>query len=121
MRDLTRYEVLSNSKRVVRAVYALGDSLPSTERFGMRSQIERAAISIGANIAEGLGRPQLDDVERFLAYAAGSAAELSALLELAADLHDLSDPDLDDVLDHVGRQLTNLIPRVRSARRATGE
>ena len=108
--------VLANAKEVARRVYRLTAVMPRHERFGLTSQIQRAAVSIPANVAEGLGRGSQGDLERFLRIASGSAAELSVLLELAANIYGLSDPGLHDVLDHVGRQLNLLTRRVAATR-----
>lgn len=97
--------------------YQLTDGLPARERYGLRSQIERAAVSIPANIAEGLGRGSPGDFERFLRIASGSAAELIVLLDLARAIHEVGGDELDDKLDHVGRQLMRLTRRVQASRR----
>jgi four helix bundle protein len=67
-------------------LYAAAERLPARESFGIRTQIERAAASIGANIAEGRLRPSEKDFCRFLSYAVGSTAELEHFLELSVRL-----------------------------------
>lgn len=59
---------------------------PRSELFGLTAQLRRAAVSIAANITEGVGRGTQGDVERFLRIASGSAAELDLLLDVAIDL-----------------------------------
>ncbi len=97
-------------------VYDLTSRLPRYERFGLTSQMQRASVSIPANIAEGFGRGSAGDLERSLRIASGSAAELVVLLELAASVHGVSDPAVLDRLDHVKRQLILLTRRVASSR-----
>jgi len=116
VRDLSKSRVLTNAKQLVRMVYGITPRLPPRENFRLRSQIERAAVSVAANIAEGLGRGTPGEFERFLRIAAGSAAELSILLELAADVHDVEDSAVVDKLDHVGRQITRLTRQVHATR-----
>ena len=72
------------------AAYAFARHLPSEERFGMKTQMERAAISVALNIGEGLGRGTDGDLERSLRIAAGSAAEVEVVIRLASRLHGLS-------------------------------
>ena len=60
--------------------------LPRSERFGLQSQMRRAAVSIAANIAEGAGRRTDRDFARFVSNAIGSANELDYHLELVRDL-----------------------------------
>ena len=91
-------------------------SWPTDERYGLTSQTRRAAVSVAANIAEGLGRGTPGDFERFLRIAAGSAAELYVLLELAEDVHQRQVDVTLDRFDHVRRQLNLLIRQVHADR-----
>lgn len=110
-------EVLRRAKGLVRIAYETTQRLPGDERFGLSSQLRRAAVSIAANIAEGLGRGTQGDFERFLRIAAGSAAEVEVLLELARDLHQLDTSEAESAVDSVRRQLNRLICRVHAERR----
>lgn len=71
---------------LVIAVYAATKQFPSDERFGLSSQMQRAAVSIAANIAEGHGRGTRSDYAHFLDMANGSAAEVGTLLTIAKKL-----------------------------------
>lgn len=61
--------------------YRLATTLPESERFGLSSQLRRAAVSIPTNIAEGFGRRAPRELRRFLSIAEGSLRELQTLLE----------------------------------------
>jgi len=69
-----------------KAVYKLTATFPADERFGLVSQMRRAAVSIPSNIAEGFGRGRGVDNRRFLRMARGSVFELETQLELAGEL-----------------------------------
>lgn len=71
-------------------VYRATRRFPSTERYGLTSQVRRAAVSVAANIAEGAGRRSDPDFRCFLDIAAGSTSGVQYYARLAADL-DLMD------------------------------
>jgi four helix bundle protein len=72
------------------AVYRETAEFPGDERFGITSQMRRAASSIPTNIAEGCGRSGDAELARFMQISMGSASELEYLLLLAKDLNYLS-------------------------------
>ncbi|MYC96545.1 MAG: four helix bundle protein [Caldilineaceae bacterium SB0661_bin_32] len=100
-----------------REIYRLTPRLPSTENYGMRSQITRAAVSIPANIAEGWTRETLKDKAHFLAIAQGSLAETETLLTLCEDLGWFPKSETKKfrgLLDEVSRILTTMRRNLRS-------
>jgi four helix bundle protein len=91
--------------------YELTEKLPKSELYGLASQIQRAAVSIPANIAEGHGREHLGDYLHHLSIAAGSLMELETHLLIAERLKYLPSETVDKVLqgtDEVSRMLTGL-------------
>jgi four helix bundle protein len=92
------------------AVYRLTASLPSDERFGLTSQLRRAAVAIPSNIAEGDARQSRQDYLRFLRMSRGSLSELSTQIEIAKRV-ELCNPGQQvlDLIEEVGRILNALI------------
>ncbi len=86
MQDFRKLEVWRRSHQFVLRVYRLSRQLPADERFGLSSQIRRAASAIPANIAEGCGRRGRSKLRQFLHISMGSASELEYFLLLAQDL-----------------------------------
>jgi len=76
------------------SIYQLTVRLPGEEKFGLTSQLRRAAVSVAANIVEGHARQSRGDFARFVSIALGSAAELRYLLLLCRDLGYLTDADV---------------------------
>ena len=79
---------------IVKEVYAFTSNLPKEEKYGITSQINRSAVSIPSNIAEGSGRTSNKEFIRFLEIAISSSYELETQLILAQDLFNLSTNDL---------------------------
>jgi four helix bundle protein len=121
VRELRNTRVLERARQFARAAYRFTGQLPDSERWGLKSQIERAAASVGANIAEGLGRGTQGDLERHLRIAAGSAGEVEFLIDLAVDLHGLSGDRADMIreeCDAVRRMLNRFVTTVAANRRS---
>ena len=73
-------DVWKNGIQIVDVAYELTQSFPQSERFGLVSQMQRAAVSIPANIAEGATRRHTKEFQQFCSIALGSCAELETLL-----------------------------------------
>ena len=97
IRDYRDLDVFKKSRALVKSIYQLTSRFPSTEKFGLISQLQRAVISIPANIAEGNARSSKKDYANFISIAAGSSAEVEALLMLACDLNYVTDTDLQTI------------------------
>ena len=94
----------------VTEVYRATQSFPTDERFGLTSQIRRAAVSIPSNIAEGQGRLTRGEFRQFLGHAKGSLCEVETQLIIAQNLGYLSDPQsLLAQLHEVARLLNGLL------------
>jgi four helix bundle protein len=103
-------------------LYRTTASFAPEEKFGLVSQIRRAAISIPANVAEGAARRSKKEFSRFLLAARGSATELSLLLDIACRTGNISTDRLREcqqVLDRIFAMSSGLIRRAdRLASRA---
>lgn len=87
MGDFKRLVVWEKAMILARLIYAITRKLPDTENFGLRSQMQRSAISIPSNIAEGSKRGSGKEFAHFLRIAHGSLAELETQLFLLKDLY----------------------------------
>ena len=83
MQRFTDLKVWQRSHALVLAIYRATMSFPADERFGITSQLRRAAVSVPSNIAEGSKRQGRLDYARFLNIAEGSLSETQYLLMLA--------------------------------------
>ena len=116
MNDFKNLKVWAKAHQLTLQVYHSTQGFPKEELFGLVSQIRRSASSIGANIAEGVGRKSDGELARFLQIARGSASELECHLLLARDLQLLRQEEFSDltrITEEVQRMLTALIQQVR--------
>lgn len=91
-----RLEVWKLSRNLVTEIYRLTAQYPKAETFGIISQIQRATISISANLAEGSARISYKEKARFTEIAYGSLLELLSLLIISLDLKYITENDLLD-------------------------
>jgi len=82
-------------------VYSLTKKFPSDERFGLVSQINRSAVSIPSNIAEGAGRNSRNEFNHFLGITIGSSFELETQLVISQKLNFLNSMQLETILKDV--------------------
>jgi four helix bundle protein len=105
-------KVWERAHRLTLRVYEATEALPDSERYGLTSQLRRAAASIPANIAEGAGRNSQAELARFCRISLGSANELDYHLLLARDLGFLGQEAhaaLAEQVDHLKRMLARFI------------
>lgn len=86
MKDYKELDLWKESRKLVSDIYKLTSGFPTDEKFGLKSQLQRAAVSVPSNVAEGLGRSTLADTQRFLVIARGSLFELETQLYLCFDV-----------------------------------
>ncbi len=97
--------------------YELTKQFPKSETYGLAGQMQRAAVSIPANIAEGHGREHIGDYLRHLSIANGSLMELETHIAIAQRLDYVMAADADSLLKECGelsRMLSGLTKRLRT-------
>jgi four helix bundle protein len=105
-----------------REAYRIGSALPETEKFGLASQLRRAAVSISINIAEGNQRTSRKEYARFIEIAIGSVNEVEAILTLIGELYSLNPANikvLSDELITLRKMLFGLRNKLRATQPVT--
>ncbi len=87
MHNFKKLDIWTRSMDLASEIYLLTNSFPSIERFGLISQMQRSAVSIPSNIAEGSAKSSNKDFSRFLEMSIGSLFELETQLILATKLN----------------------------------
>ena len=109
-------DVWQEAMTLVEEVYAVSRSFPADERFGLTSQLRRAAVSIPSNIGEGGRRKRRKAFLHHLDIALGSQGEVDVQLELGLRLRFCTKADherLSERTDRIGRMLNGLIASLK--------
>jgi len=107
-----KLEAWKTAMEAVMTVYKITNKFPDQERYGLISQMRRAAISIPCNIAEGAGRKGKKEFRNFLNMAQGSLSELDTQLEVSKRLGYIGEDELQEVenqLLRIDKMLSGLI------------
>ena len=107
------------SMELVKAVYILTKKFPKEELYGLTSQLRRSAVSIPANIAEGLGRQYKKDTLQFLYISRGSIYELETLLNIAVEVEVIETDDFNGIMNILERSLKVLNGLINSLENRT--
>jgi len=121
MKTYRELDLWQKAVDMVVMVYELTRELPAEEKYGLMSQMQRSAVSVPANIAEGYGRVHRGDYVHHLSIARGSLAELESHVTIAVRLDFLPREKatmLWNMMQDVGKMLSRLI---RSLQRKSGE
>ena len=105
-------EVWREAKDLAVAIYKLGQNNPLATDFGLRDQIQRAAVSIMSNIAEDYERMHIPEKRQFHNVASASCGELCSQLHLLHEVQFVSDNQFESLLERanrVGRLISGLL------------
>lgn len=115
MADYKNLKVWQNAISLTMRIYDVADKFPNYELYGLANQMERAAVSIPSNIAEGCGRQSDKEFYYFLHIAKGSMYELQTQLYIASGRGYMSDEDMEEInhmIDDLGKMISGLLRRV---------
>ncbi|QHL87785.1 four helix bundle protein [Nibribacter ruber] len=101
MHNFKELKIWQEAMTLAKMVYEASSSFPANEKYGLTSQINRAAVSVPSNIAEGAGRGGDKEFIQFLTIARGSAFELETQLLLAQSFGFIEDARLQKLLQQV--------------------
>ena len=119
MKDFRTLKVWEKAHALTLAIYKATEKFPKQEMYALTSQIQRAAVSIPANIAEGCGKDSDAELKRYFLISMGSASELEYLLILAEDLGYLpvqTHQSLSNDLIEVRKMLNAFIQTLKASR-----
>ena len=105
-------DVWKESISLVTEIYQITNHLPDSEKFGLTSQMRRAAVSIPANIAEGAGRNSDKELIQFLYISLGSLEELETMIIICSNLTYLQSEKINNAEEkivHIRKLLIGLI------------
>jgi len=117
MRDFRKFDIWNESILLVKEIYLISTKLPVDERFGLKSQIQRSAISIPSNIAEGASRSSEKEFKYYLEIALGSSFELETQLIIIKDIVLNNGEIKEDIFNQLGkiqRKLNAFITKIKT-------
>ena len=116
MKSYQELIVWQRSFALVNTLYPLTERFPKSQQFSLVQQIQRAAVSIPSNIAEGYNRQSRKEYLQFLYIALGSLAELETQIMIAHAQHYVTPHQAKELLDEttqIGRMLRTLIKKLK--------
>jgi four helix bundle protein len=111
-------EVWKRSRKLVKDIYVITGSFPKSQQFSLCQQMQRAAVSIPSNIAEGQVKRATRDYIRHVNIALGSLAELDTQLLISFDLGYIAHVEIDTIRNDchiVGRMLNRLVASLKNS------
>jgi len=118
MRNFKKLEIWKHGILLVKEVYKVSELLPNEEKFGLRSQITRAAVSVPSNIAEGASRNSGIEFKRFLEIAIGSLFELETQIIIIDELNLIEARELNNLfklIEEESKMINGLISKIKNS------
>ena len=115
-----KLDVWKLGREFTKAIYVISKGFPDDEKFGLTSQIRRAAVSITSNIAEGSSRISGKEQARFTEIAYGSLLEVLNQLILAVDFEYIEDAELNKQRPLI-EEIANKLNKLRQSQLNRGE
>ncbi len=116
MRKFKNLRIWIESLKYVKQIFQIAELLPDNEKYGLRSQITRAAVSIPSNIAEGSGRNSDKEFKRFVEIAIGSSFELETQLLIIQELELVKGINIEkslEELNSIQKQINSFIQKLK--------
>ncbi|MEQ8904673.1 four helix bundle protein [Ekhidna sp.] len=113
MNNFRELKVWQRAIDLATLIYSLTKSFPESEKYGLTSQLQRAAISVSSNIAEGSGRQTKPDFKHFLSIALGSLYEIESQLVVSQKLNYISEEAVNTAISEV-TEIQKMIYSLRS-------
>ncbi len=101
MRNFRKYDLWTDSVSFVTEIYTITNSFPAYEKYSLSDQIQRAAVSIASNIAEGASRMSEKEFAHYLQCSIGSAFEVETQLTIAKNLNYIQEHQLNNLLQTI--------------------
>ncbi|MCB0284620.1 MAG: four helix bundle protein [Calditrichaeota bacterium] len=118
MRNYKKFDIWQESMIIAKDVYELSSQLPIEEKYGLKSQICRAVISIPSNIAEGCSKSSEKEFKHFLEIAIGSSFELETQLILIKELGFAQEKSIEIIIEKIiknQKMINSLIGKLKKA------
>jgi four helix bundle protein len=116
MRDFKKLIIWQRAMDVVSGVYQAVEKFPAEERYGLRSQVTRCAVSIAANIAEGSAKKSEKEQKYYMERSLGSSYELETHMLIIEKLKWLEEKEAKDILELIEeeqRMLSSFIDKLK--------
>ena len=111
VRNFRQLNVWTKGMEIAKDVYAIIGELPEFEKYGLRIQLAKSAVSIPSNIAEGCGKSSDRDFKRYLEISLGSAYELETQVILAANIYGIDSEELIASIQNQQKMIVSLLKK----------